>query len=230
MMIEQFAVLDEAELVAGEFLDRRGVLSQASNVVGDARRCVALISSMAACCVAMRWRTSDVGQQPALAEHAVDDREHEHQHQPRPQHAAAHRRHGVAPAARRGLAGLDWRIGSGADIRAMRTIQESPAPHNAETGADRPDPVVIVLTTWPDDRLRRASRRQLVEARHAACVTRLPRQPVVYRWQGAMEEAEEQQWVIKTTARALDALVGCGARRAPVRDARVARAHRRRRQ
>ena len=28
----------------------------------------------------------------------------------------------------------------------------------------------------------------------------------MYRWQGAIEEAEEHQWVIKTTARALDAL------------------------
>ena len=88
----------------------------------------------------------------------------------------------------------------------MRTIQESPAPHNAETGADRPDPVVIVLTTWPDDTRAAGVARQLVEARHAACVTRLPRHAVVYRWQGEVEEAEEHQWVIKTTARALDDL------------------------
>ena len=88
----------------------------------------------------------------------------------------------------------------------MRTIQESPAPHNAETAADRPDPVVIVLTTWPDDDHGAAVARQLVEARHAACVTRLPRHAVVYRWQGMVEHAEEHQWVIKTTAGALDAL------------------------
>ena len=88
----------------------------------------------------------------------------------------------------------------------MRTIQESSAPHNAETGPDRPDPVVIVLTTWPDDTRAAGIARQLVEARHAACVTRLPPHAVVYRWQGEVEEAEERQWVIKTTARALDAL------------------------
>jgi len=88
----------------------------------------------------------------------------------------------------------------------MRTIQESPAPHNAETGADQPDPVVIVLTTWPDDDRAAIVARQLVEARHAACVTRLPRHAVAYRWQGVVEEAEEHQWVIKTTARALDGL------------------------
>jgi periplasmic divalent cation tolerance protein len=88
----------------------------------------------------------------------------------------------------------------------MRTIQESPAPHNAETAVDRPDPVVIVLTTWPDDPAAASVARQLVEARHAACVTRLPRHAVVYRWHDAIEESEEQQWVIKTTARALEGL------------------------
>jgi periplasmic divalent cation tolerance protein len=88
----------------------------------------------------------------------------------------------------------------------MRTIQESPSPHNAETSADRPDRVVIVLTTWPDDERAAIVARQLVEGRHAACVTRLPRHAVVYRWQGAVEEAEEHQWVIKTTAHALDGL------------------------
>ena len=88
----------------------------------------------------------------------------------------------------------------------MRTIQESPVPHNAETGADQPDHVVIVLTTWPDDDHAAEVARRLVEARHAACVTRLPRHAVVYRWQGEVEEAEEHQWVIKTTARALDDL------------------------
>ena len=88
----------------------------------------------------------------------------------------------------------------------MRTIQESPASHNADNGADRPDPVVIVLTTWPDDDRAAIVARQLVEARHAACVTRLPRHAVIYRWQGTVEEAEEHQWMIKTTARALDAL------------------------
>ena len=88
----------------------------------------------------------------------------------------------------------------------MRTIQESPSAHNAETGADRPDPVVIVLTTWPEDERAAAVARHLVEARHAACVTRLPRHTVVYRWQGAIEEADEHQWVIKTTASALDRL------------------------
>jgi periplasmic divalent cation tolerance protein len=88
----------------------------------------------------------------------------------------------------------------------MGTIQESPASHNAGTGADRPDPVVIVLTTWPDDERAALVARQLVEARHAACVTRLPRHAVVYRWHGSVEQAEEHQWIIKTTASALERL------------------------
>ncbi|HTV02151.1 MAG TPA: divalent-cation tolerance protein CutA [Luteitalea sp.] len=82
------------------------------------------------------------------------------------------------------------------------TIQESIAADNA----DHADDVVIVLTTWPDDMKADRTARQLVEAHLAACVTRLPRHHVVYRWQGAIEEADEVQWVIKTTRGALDAL------------------------
>jgi periplasmic divalent cation tolerance protein len=78
--------------------------------------------------------------------------------------------------------------------------------HNADAGPDRPDPVVIVLTTWPEDDGAADVARRLVEARLAACVTRLPLHRVVYRWQGAVEQADEHQWVIKTTASALAAL------------------------
>lgn len=85
----------------------------------------------------------------------------------------------------------------------MRTIQESPPAHNAETTEDQPDSVVIVLTTWPEDDQAAATARRLVEQHLAACVTRLPRHKVVYRWRDAIEEAEEHQWVIKTTRRAL---------------------------
>lgn len=75
--------------------------------------------------------------------------------------------------------------------------------HNADPSHDD---VVIVLTTWPDDAQGASVARQLVEARLAACVTRLPRHQVTYRWQGAIEEAAEHQWVIKTTRGALDRL------------------------
>jgi periplasmic divalent cation tolerance protein len=88
----------------------------------------------------------------------------------------------------------------------MGTIQESIAPYNAEPVSRPPDSVVIVLTTWPVDDRGAGVARALVEARLAACITRLPRHHVVYRWQGAVEEADEHQWVIKTTTRALGAL------------------------
>ncbi len=88
----------------------------------------------------------------------------------------------------------------------MRTIQDSTPPDNAQIRDDPPDPVVIVLTTWPDDAGAADHARGLVERCLAACITRLPRHRAVYRWQGAVEESEEQQWVIKTTASALDAL------------------------
>lgn len=85
----------------------------------------------------------------------------------------------------------------------MRTIPESIAAHNAQ--APHED-VVIVLTTWPDEASGAPIARQIVEAGLAACVTRLPTHRVTYRWQGAIEEAEEHQWMIKTTRGALERL------------------------
>ena len=84
----------------------------------------------------------------------------------------------------------------------MGTIQESTAADNA----DHADDVVIVLTTWRDEAQADSTARQLVDLHLAACVTRLPRHHVVYHWQGAVEEADEVQWVIKTTRATLDAL------------------------
>jgi periplasmic divalent cation tolerance protein len=75
--------------------------------------------------------------------------------------------------------------------------------HNADEGHSD---VVIVLTTWPEDDQAAAVARQLIAAGLAACITRLPRHRVVYRWQGAIEEAEEHQWVIKATRGVLDRL------------------------
>ena len=85
----------------------------------------------------------------------------------------------------------------------MRTIQESIA---ADNGSTREDEVVIVLTTWPADVDAGAVAHSLVEQRLAACVTRLPRHHVTYRWEGAIEQAEEHQWLIKTTRRTLGPL------------------------
>lgn len=65
----------------------------------------------------------------------------------------------------------------------------------------------LVLTTCPDEDTARRIARALVERRLAACVTRLPGARSVYRWQDRVEEDEEVQLLVKTTAQRLSALV-----------------------
>ena len=65
---------------------------------------------------------------------------------------------------------------------------------------------VIVLTTLAADADAGTLARTLVAERLAACVNVLPVMASVYRWQGQVEEAREQQLVIKTTADRVPAL------------------------
>lgn len=65
----------------------------------------------------------------------------------------------------------------------------------------------LLLTTCPDAGTAGRLARTLVERRLAACVTRLPGARSVYRWQGRIEEEEEVQLLIKTTAAGLAALM-----------------------
>ena len=65
---------------------------------------------------------------------------------------------------------------------------------------------MIVLTTLGADIDASAFAHTLVEERLAACVSALPPMTSVYRWKGSIEEAQEQQVVIKTTAAHVDAL------------------------
>ena len=64
---------------------------------------------------------------------------------------------------------------------------------------------VVILTTFPVDRDVEQFAKTLVEERLAACVNILPPMRSIYRWKGAIEDAEERQLLIKTnTDRAHD--------------------------
>ena len=65
---------------------------------------------------------------------------------------------------------------------------------------------MFVLTTLGDDVDAAAFARTLVEEKLAACVSVLPPMTSVYRWKGTIEEAREQQLVIKTTPGHVSAL------------------------
>lgn len=69
-----------------------------------------------------------------------------------------------------------------------------------------PASAVIVLTTLPADADALALGRVLVEERLAACVSVLGSLQSVYRWENAVEEAREQQLLIKTEASVVEAL------------------------
>lgn len=59
---------------------------------------------------------------------------------------------------------------------------------------------LLVLSNLPDAASARALAEHLVSARLAACVNILAPCRSVYRWQGALEEAEEVPLLIKTTS------------------------------
>lgn len=57
---------------------------------------------------------------------------------------------------------------------------------------------VFVYTTFPSVVEAEKVGHALVEARLAACVNILPAMTSVYRWQGAVERAEEAVMIVKT--------------------------------
>jgi periplasmic divalent cation tolerance protein len=59
---------------------------------------------------------------------------------------------------------------------------------------------LIVLTNLPDQSSAEALARHLIETRVAACVNILAPCRSVYRWQGAVEQADEVPLLIKSTA------------------------------
>ena|SRR5271165_6135032 len=60
-------------------------------------------------------------------------------------------------------------------------------------------PALVVLSTVSSLEQGRRLARELVEQRLAACVNLIPKVESIYRWQGAVESAEEVLLVVKTT-------------------------------
>jgi periplasmic divalent cation tolerance protein len=59
---------------------------------------------------------------------------------------------------------------------------------------------LLILTNLPDVASAEKLARALIESRAAACVNVLAACRSIYRWQGAVETAEEVPLLIKTTA------------------------------
>jgi periplasmic divalent cation tolerance protein len=68
------------------------------------------------------------------------------------------------------------------------------------------DRVVFVYTTYPSIVEAEEAGRALVEQRVAACVNILPGMISHYRWQGALERAEETVMLVKTRASLAEAV------------------------
>jgi periplasmic divalent cation tolerance protein len=66
--------------------------------------------------------------------------------------------------------------------------------------------IVFVYTTYPSAVEAEQAGRVLVERELAACVNILPGMVSLYRWQGAVERAEEAVMIIKTRASLADAV------------------------
>lgn len=76
-------------------------------------------------------------------------------------------------------------------------------------------PALLVLVACPDAPCADALARALVEARHAACVQVLPGVRSTYRWEGAVEQADEVLLLAKTTPAAWPGLRDAVAARHP---------------
>jgi len=69
------------------------------------------------------------------------------------------------------------------------------------------DPVHLLLSTCPDAESAERIARALVAEGLAACVTRLPGAHSTYRWNGAIESADEVQLLVKTRGERLQAAI-----------------------
>ena len=77
--------------------------------------------------------------------------------------------------------------------------QGPPATHTA---------AVLVYATFPDFEQAESTGRRLIEAGLAACINILPAMTSIYRWQGAIETAQEVVLIAKTVVARADAVTG----------------------
>ncbi|MBI4886254.1 MAG: divalent-cation tolerance protein CutA [Acidobacteria bacterium] len=87
-----------------------------------------------------------------------------------------------------------------------KTVQEENAEYKRKVSAPAESDAAIVLTTIGADVDAGPLARALVEERLAACVNVLPPMTSTYRWKGRVEQAQERQLIIKTSAGRIAAL------------------------
>jgi periplasmic divalent cation tolerance protein len=80
---------------------------------------------------------------------------------------------------------------------------------------DPSDKPVLIYATYPDLDRAEAEARALVEEGLAACVNILPRMVSVYRWEGALERAEECVVIVKTRKELAERVIATASARHP---------------
>ncbi len=66
---------------------------------------------------------------------------------------------------------------------------------------DQTDSMIVVYTTFPTESDARRIGAELVEQRLAACVNIFPSMTSIYRWEAAIESANEAVMLVKTRRR-----------------------------
>jgi periplasmic divalent cation tolerance protein len=77
------------------------------------------------------------------------------------------------------------------------------------------DEAVFVYSAWPSPDAAQAAGAALVEARLAAAVNIIAGMASIYRWQGAIERAEETLMLIKTRTGRIEEIIAEVKRRHP---------------
>lgn len=80
---------------------------------------------------------------------------------------------------------------------------------------DPSDKPVLIYATYPDLQRAEAEARALVGQGLAACVNILPGMVAVYRWEGAVERAEECVVMVKTRSGLADRVIATASARHP---------------